>query len=141
MGFSQIELDTLASVNFLTLHETDLGRQFQVSENYHDVYKTLAGNFQHFDSNFEYRSDFRGKKYFLKTTIPLRDHEFLKNDLESLSRLTRYRHILLAWFPYLAGMAPLFPQADQIIKSDSLEVHYEINLDTEIRPPLGLRVV
>lgn len=46
MGFSQIELDTLASVNFLTLHETELGKQFQQSGNYFDVYKTLAGNFQ-----------------------------------------------------------------------------------------------
>jgi hypothetical protein len=141
IGFSQDELDTLASVNFLTLGGSALGQKFKQAENYHDIYKTLAENFHHFDSNFEYKSEFVGRKYKLKTTLPLTDHEALKKDPEAIERLMRYRHILLAWFPYLGGMAPLFPKAEMNFKSQTVQMVYEIDLSAEPKRPMNLHVV
>lgn len=133
-GFSQNELDTLASVIFLSLKETPLGMRFEESESFHDVYSLLAQNFSYFDSNFEYKSEFVGKKYILKTTLPLDQHRGLRNNPESLQRLMRYRHILLAWFPHLAGMTPLFPKAEILHKSDFVEVRYELTLEKNPKP-------
>jgi hypothetical protein len=141
MGFSQDELDTLASVNFLTLQESQLGKQFQQAENYFDIYKTLANSFHYFDSNFEYKSEFVGKKYILKTVLPLDEHEYLKHDMQTMARLVRYRHILLAWFPHLGSMAPLFPKADVSYGKGTLEMRYEIDLGAEVKPPMTLHVV
>ncbi len=120
--FSQLELDTLASVLFLSLQETSLGRQFQSSEGLVDIYQTLASNFDYFDSNFVYKSRFVKDKYVLKTILPLDQHTLLKENPASLQRLMRYRHILLAWFPYLGGMTPLFPKAENLKSSGLLEM-------------------
>jgi len=141
LGFTKDELDTLASVNFLTLSQSQLGKQFQQAENYFDIYKTLAESFHYFDSNFEYKSEFVGKKYILKTTLPLDQHEALKDDRQTMDRLVRYRHILLAWFPYLGGMAPLFPKADVSFGSGTVEMRYEIDLSAEPKRPMSLHVV
>ncbi|MEN0059429.1 MAG: hypothetical protein AAGB31_11390 [Bdellovibrio sp.] len=140
-GFSQEELDTLASVNFLTLHQSELGKQFRQSESYFDIYQTLANNFHYFDNNFEYKSSFVGKKYILKTLLPLEQHGFVKEDVRNLKRLMRYRHLLLAWFPYLGNMSPLFPKAEEECHHGILELRYEIDLSSDIKPPLVLHVV
>jgi len=137
-GFSQHELDTLASVIFLSLQNTPLGQRFEESENFFDVYSTLAKNFAYFDSNFEYSSEFVGKKFILNTVLPLENHGGLKNQPAKLQALVRYRHILLAWFPYLAGMTPLFPKAETQYFSDSIHTRYELQLDKSTRPPVRL---
>ena len=134
-GFTQEELDTLASVIFLSLQGTALGETFSVSENHFDVYKTLAKNFDYFDTNFDYKSQFVGKKYILKTTLPLDEHSFLKGDKEKVMRLMRYRRILSAWFPYLAGMTPLFPKAELVRFSGNIvEMKYEFDLSIKPNP-------
>lgn len=132
-GFKQTELDALSSVIFLSLQQTVLGQKFQEAEDGSDIYTTLAKNFDYFDTNFEYKSSFVGKKYFLKTTLPLGPHMALKGNPDDLQRLLRYRHILLAWFPYLAGMSPIFPKAEMTTKSDSVEIQYEFILGTEAK--------
>jgi hypothetical protein len=134
-GFTQEELDTLASVIFLSLQGTALGETFSTSENHSDVYKILAKNFDYFDSTFEYKSQFVGKKYILKTILPLEDHSFLKNDPQKVMRLMRYRRILSAWFPYLAGMTPLFPKAELLkFNGDIVEMKYEFDLSIKPSP-------
>lgn len=140
-GFSQEELDTLASVIFLSLRETTLGQSFQKSENTFDVYKTLATNFDYFDSNFEYKSRFVGKKYILNTILPLDQHPFLKGHPLKVKRLMRYRRLLSAWFPYLAGMAPLFPRTEVVRLDDVVEMQYEFDLSTRSTRPTKLLVV
>ncbi|HWU42599.1 MAG TPA: hypothetical protein VN132_04140 [Bdellovibrio sp.] len=129
-GFTQRELDTLASVMFLSLQETLLGQRFEEAENFSDVYSILAKNFSYFDSNFEYKSQFVGKKYVLTTTLPLDHHQSLKKTPANIQRLMRYRHILLAWFPHLAGLTPLFPTAEPIQHSDFVRTRYEFTLST-----------
>lgn len=131
-GFSQNEMDTLASVIFLSLQETQLGQRFEESKDFFDVYSTLAANYDYFDSNFKYKSKFVGKKYKLKTILPLDQHSSLKGYPENIQRLMRYRHILLAWFPYLGGMTPLFPKAEIIRFSDVVEVQYEFSLERSV---------
>lgn len=133
--FSQEELDTLASVIFLSLQETALGKNFGESENLFEVYQTLAKNFDYFDSNFEYKSSFVGKKYILTTTLPLNEHSMLKESPQNVQRLMRYRHILLAWFPYLAGMTPLFPKTELAQWTDVVEMKYEFDLATRPTMP------
>ncbi|MNS59985.1 hypothetical protein D3C72_929600 [compost metagenome] len=128
-------------MNFLTLGQSQLGKQFQQAENYFDIYKTLAESFHYFDSNFEYKSEFVGKKYILKTILPLDEHEALKSDRQTMDRLVRYRHILLAWFPYLGGMAPLFPKTDVSFGSSTVEMRYEIDLSVKPKRPMSLHVV
>lgn len=140
-GFTQEELDTLASVIFLSLQETKLGQSFGESENFHDIYSTLAKNFDYFDTNFEYKSHFVGKKYVLTTTLDLAQHELLKESPENIRRLMRYRHILLAWFPYLAGLTPLFPKTELLRFSDVVEMQYEFDLVPNSKRPTKLLVV
>lgn len=137
-GFSQHELDTLASVIFLSLKDRPLGHKLEESEDLFEVYSTLAKNYSYFDSNFEYKSEFVGKKYILTTTLPLENHEELKKDPIKVQRLMRYRHILLAWFPYLAGMTPLFPEAQMVSETDLIRTRYEFRLDRGIKRPLQL---
>lgn len=137
-GFSNDEMDMLGSILFLALQDTPLGIQFKNSESLFDVYSTLAANFNYFDTNFDYKNEFIGKKYILTTTLPLEQHRSLKRKSESLQRLMRYRNILLAWFPYLAGMSPLFPKTETIKVKDIYRVRYELTLDKEVRPPLQL---
>lgn len=139
--FSQEELDTLASVIFLSLQETSLGQSLSASEDFFDIYETLAKNFDYFDSNFEYKSRFVGKKYILKTVLPLEQHTLLKESPQNIQRLMRYRHILLAWFPYLAGMTPLFPKTEFLKCSDVVEMQYEFDLTPNARRPKKLLVV
>lgn len=140
-GFSQEELDTLASVMFLSLQETRLGKSFANSESPFDIYTTLSKNFEYFDSTFEYESYFIGKKYILKTVLPLTQHPLLKNNPKNIKRLMRYRHILLAWFPHLGGMNPQFAKTELLRFSDVLEIQYEIDLKPKSRLPAKLRVV
>lgn len=123
-GFSQNELDTLSSVIFLGLKKTELGKKLSMSESSHDVYKTLADSYHYFDSNFEYKSSFIGKKYILKTTLPLDQHSLLVENPEDVARLMRYRHILLAWFPYLAGLPPVFSSVDSQLSKGILRNEY-----------------
>jgi len=140
-GFQQEELDTLASVIFLSLQKTPLGKHFKISENFFEIYKTLAENFDYFDSNFEYKSRFVGRKYILNTTLPLKDHSQLKGNPQDVQRLLRYRHILLAWFPYLAGMSPLYPQAEVFHSADVVKLQYEFDLTTISKQPKTLSVI
>ncbi|WP_413287992.1 hypothetical protein [Bdellovibrio sp. HCB337] len=141
-GFQQEELDTLASVIFLSLQETKLGQSFKESENLFDIYKTLATNFDYFDSNFEYKSRFVGKKYILKTTLPLTQHPELKGSPQKIKRLMRYRRLLSAWFPYLGGMAPLFPKTEVVRFSDDVvETQYVFDLKQHAMRPTKLLVV
>lgn len=141
-GFQQEELDTLASVIFLSLQETKLGQSFKESENLFDIYKTLATNFDYFDSNFEYKSRFVGKKYILKTTLPLDQHPSLKGSPQKIKRLMRYRRLLSAWFPYLGGMAPLFPKTEIVrFSTDVVETQYEFDLKIHPMQPKKLLVV
>ncbi len=140
-GFSQAELDTLASVMFLSMQGTKLGQKFQASKNHFEVYKNLAENFSYFDSNFEYRSEFVGKKYLLKTTLPLDEHQNIKNNPQALNRLLRYRHILLAWFPYLADLAPTFPQVETVHLPGQLEIHYKIDIQMNPKQPSVLELL
>lgn len=140
-GFSQHELDTLASVIFLSLQETTLGQSFGKSEDFHDIYTTLAQNFDYFDTNFEYKSDFVGKKYVLKTTLDLSQHEMLRQTPKNIRRLMRYRHILLAWFPYLAGLTPLFPKTELLRFNEVVEMQYEFDLTSKPKPTAKLLVV
>lgn len=129
-GFSPQEMDTLASVIFLSLQETLLGSKFQSAENVSDVYETLATNFNYFDTNFEYQSKFVNDKYVLKTILPLDQHSQLHHNPEGVQRLMRYRHILLAWFPYLAGITPLFPKAEVVRSTPNiLETEYVFTLN------------
>lgn len=137
-GFSNDEMDMLGSSIFLSLQDTSLGHQFKNSENLFDVYSTLAENFNYFDSNFDYKNEFIRKKYILTTTLPLDEHSTLIKRPESLQRLMRYRNILLAWFPYLAGMSPLFPKVEVVASKDIYQIRYELTLDKEITPPLYL---
>lgn len=140
-GFSQDELDTLASVIFLSLSETPLGQKFSTSESVFDIYATLAKNFDYFDSNFEYKSQFVGKKYILKTLLPLNEQPLLRAQPENIQRLMRYRHILLAWFPYLAGKSPVFPKTKVLRVSDVVEMQYEFDLTPDAKLPTKLLVV
>lgn len=140
-GFSQEELDTLASVIFLSLQETKLGQNFGKSESVHDIYSTLAQNFDYFDTNFEYKSRFVGKKYVLTTTLDLGQHEMLKETPENVRRLMRYRHILLAWFPYLAGLTPVFPKTELLRFNEVVEMQYEFDLEQNTKRPTKLLVV
>jgi hypothetical protein len=140
-GFSQAELDTLASVMFLHLKETTLGNSFGAGKSYFEIYKTLADNFSYFDTHFEYKSRFVGKKYVLKTTLPLEEHSLLKESPRNIQRLARYRHILSAWFPYLAGMSPLFPKTEFLRKPDSVEMLYEFDLSSSFSQSKKLFVV
>jgi hypothetical protein len=140
-GFSAQEMDTLASVLFLSLQETDLGRKFQITEEVSDIYKVLAENFGYFDSNFEYKSSFVKKKYVLETTLPLQDHPLLKDDPEHLQSLIRYRHILLAWFPFLGGMNPIFPKSEVTYTSDTVKITYECDMSLETKPRRELRAL
>lgn len=133
-GFSQEELDTLASIIFLSLQDTTLGEDFRGSQGYFDIFDTLSKNFDYFDSNFEYKSHFSGKKFVLKTVLHLDQHPFLKNNPQNLNRLMRYRQILLAWFPYLNGMAPLFPKTELLRFTDVLEVQYELDMPNSKQP-------
>lgn len=134
-GFTQEELDTLASVIFLSLQETKLGESFKQSENLFDIYKTLATNFDYFDTNFEYKSRFVGKKYILTTTLPLDQHPSLKGSPQKMKRLMRYRRLLSAWFPYLGGMAPIFPKTEVVrFSSDVVETQYEFDLKGAMQP-------
>lgn len=140
-GFTQDELDTLASVIFLSLQETKLGQSFGKSETVHDIYSTLAQNFDYFDTNFEYKSKFVGKKYVLTTTLDLGQHEMLKDTPASVRRLMRYRHILLAWFPYLAGLTPVFPKTELLRFNEVVEMQYEFDLESNSKRPTKLLVV
>lgn len=140
-GFSQEELDTLASVIFLSLKETELGKVFEKSESSYDVYSILAKNFDYFDTNFEYKSRFLGTKYHLKTTLDLTKHMALKENSESIHRLLRYRKILLAWFPYLAGLTPLFAKSELTFFSNKVEMSYEVDLSSGSKQSLNFRVV
>lgn len=140
-GFTQDELDTLASVIFLSLQETTLGQSFGQSENFHDIYTTLAKNFDYFDTNFEYKSHFVGKKYVLTTTLDLAQHQMLRETPENIRRLMRYRHILLAWFPYLAGLTPLFPKTELVRFNQVVEMQYEFDLASNTKQPTKLLVV
>jgi len=141
-GFSQDELDTLASVMFLSLQSTKLGQSFKESESLFDVYRTLATNFDYFDNNFEYKSRFVGKKYILNTTLSLNQHPFLKGSPQKVKRLMRYRRLLAAWFPYLGGMAPLFPKTEVVrFSSDVVETQYEFDLKPSSMPPKKLLAV
>lgn len=133
-GFSQEELDTLASVIFLTLQETALGQKFQSAESLTDVYRVLGENFGYFDSNFEYKSSFVKDTYTLTTVLPLNQHKNLIQGSESFNYLFRYRHILLAWFPFLAGMSPRFPRTEISHKGDILKVTYISDLDSKTKP-------
>jgi len=128
-------------VIFLSLKETALGQNFIQSENAFDIYATLSKNYDYFDSNFEYKSEFAGKKYVLKTILPLDHHQLLKQSPASIQRLMRYRHILLAWFPYLAGMRPLFPKTELVEDSGVLEARYEFDLSKSIKQPSKFQVV
>ena len=141
-GFRQSELDNLASVLFLSLQDTALGSKFQTAENMFEIYETLANNFNYFDTNFDYKSAFVKNKYVLKTVLPVEQHLGLKDNPERLERLMRYRHILLAWFPYLAGLTPLFPKTE-IIRSSSgiLETQYEFSLAAPLRPRPSLHTL
>ncbi len=129
MGLRQSEMDNLSSVLFLSIQDTPLGAKFQTAENLHEVYEVLAANFGYFDTNFDYTNKFIRNKYVLKTTLPLACHKGLQANPENLQRLMRYRHILLAWFPYLAGLTPHFPKVE-ILRSTSsiLETQYEVVL-------------
>lgn len=140
-GFSQDELDTLASVIYLSMKETKLGKLISTSESFHDVYSTLAKNFDYFDTNFEYKSQFSGKKYYLTTTLDLNQHKMLKDSPERVLRLMRYRHILLAWFPYLAGLTPLFAKTELDCSTNTVEMHYELDLSPNPKRPSTLLVV
>ncbi|KYG66219.1 hypothetical protein AZI86_03925 [Bdellovibrio bacteriovorus] len=133
-GFSQQELDTLASVIFLTLQDTALGKKFQSAESLSDVYSVLDENFGYFDSNFEYKGSFVKNTYTLTTILPLNQHQNLIQGSKSFNFLFRYRHILLAWFPFLAGMPPRFPRTEISSKGDILKVTYVSDLDSKLKP-------
>lgn len=140
-GFTQDEMDTLASVMFLSLQDTPLGNRFKSSENFFDIYETLSKNYNQFDSNFEYQSRFVGKKYYLKTRLPMDQHSELQESPEKIQRLMRYRHILSAWFPFLAGMSPVFPKVEFQKRSGIIEVEYEFDLEAASKPPKRPHVV
>lgn len=140
-GLSKEEMDSLSSVMFLTMHETRIGQIVGAAETVPDVYSLLSRNFEFFDTNFDYSSRFVGKKYHLKTVLPLARHKDLAKQQESMMRLMRYRQILLAWFPYLVGMNPLFPATQFSIKGDQLVAEYEFNLNRDSRPLARIELV
>lgn len=140
-GLSKVEMDSLSSVMFLTMHETQIGRIVGQAESAHDVYRLLSQSFEFFDTNFDYRSHFHGKKYILETVLPLSHHQDISQNAEGMQRLMRYRQILLAWFPYLAGMNPLYPATEFEIQTDRLVTRYEINLEREPKPLARIRLV
>lgn len=138
-GFTPAEMDTLSSVMFLSLRETALGRQFAGGTNYEEAYRVIANNFHLFDSNFECQSRFVGKKYLLKTTLPLQGHQAVGRDAMAQRRLLRYRHLALAWIPYLAGLTPLFPSSELTLGRDTVVAQYEFELEKKsMRRPLEL---
>lgn len=142
MGLRQSEMDNLSAVLFLSLQDTALGIKFQAAQNLHEVYEVLASNFGYFDTNFDYTNKFVKNKYILKTVLPLENHKGLKINSGNLERLMRYRHILLAWFPYLAGMTPHFPKTEVVRSSSSiLETTYEVNLGSGPKPLSTLRAL
>lgn len=140
-GLSREEMDSLSSVMFLTMHETRIGQIVGAAEDVPDVYSLLSKNFEFFDTNFDYSSQFVGKKYHLKTVLPLSRHKDIAEQNESIMRLMRYRQILLAWFPYLVGMNPLFPATQFNIKGGKLVAEYEFNLDLNPKPLSRLELV
>lgn len=140
-GLSNLEMDSLSSVMFLSMHETKIGQIIGQGNNAHDVYSLLSKNFEYFDTNFEYKSKFIGNSYILETELPLSKHTILAQAHESTLRLMRYRQILLAWFPYLTGGTPIFPSTSLEIKSDRILASYSFNLSNSIKPQVQLQLV
>lgn len=137
-GFSKHELDTLSGVLFLGLTESDLYAEFKKSKNYYDCYNTLAKNLKLFDQNFEYRSDLDENQYRMTTFLPFENHNHFQWEDSKMKKLQRYRQLLLGWFPYLCGLAPLIPKARYEYKSDGIETHYVINFPKEGLMPLSM---
>lgn len=128
-GLTPLELDTLGSVIFLSVKKRPWGLQMQNAEDLHDVYKIFSSNYGYFDSNFDFKAEFIGKKCFVTTSMSLEGHPDLYKDQKKMALLLRYRQIVLAWIPYLAGRSPRFPQTESVIVNDVVKIRYELRLE------------
>lgn len=129
-GFSQSELDTLSGVLFLGLAESPLFNEFKKSTTYYDCYQTLAKNLKLFDQNFVYHSELDSKQYIMKTLLPYENHNHFRWTDSQINKLNRYRQLLVGWFPYLCGLAPVIPAVSHRKKIEGIETVCTVTFPT-----------
>jgi len=109
-GLSEMEIDSLAGVLFLTISKTSLGERFKEAQNYFECYSILSESSRLFDSNFTYRFDMDRKKVHIESFLNFEKHLHINWSESRIQRLIRYRQILMGWFPYLSKLSPILPE-------------------------------
>jgi len=128
-GMSEMEIDNLAGVLFLTISKTSLGRRFQQATTYFECYGILSESSQLFDSNFTYNFDMDRKKVHIESFLSFDKHFHMNWSQTRLQRLIRYRQILMGWFPYLSKLPPILPEHKVEYSDTGVKCTYIINYD------------
>ncbi len=108
MGLTPTEIRHLSSFMFLAMKDTELGLEFASARDYLECYDVLNRNFHNFDENFIYEMDLREDGFSLKIRPGEALERKIRNNLIDCTNLAIYRKIMVCWFPYLSGLAPLF---------------------------------
>lgn len=130
-GFSQQEIDSLASVVFLSIEGTQLGEMFKKANNYFDCYGVLSASAEKFDSNFIYDFDINNTGVVIRAYIDYDKLGELNLSYEKIYRLLRYRRFLMGWFPYLSNLPPVYPEQIDSLSQKGLITTYKISFDTQ----------
>ena len=128
-GFSQNEIDHLASVLFLSIENTPLGQEFKRAKNYYECYEVLAKNIHLFDSNFTYEVDIDRKSFRMRACLHFDLHGQIQWEKTKVDQLLRYRQILLGWFPFLSKLPPLYPKCSTTRSHHGLCTEYSLTFD------------
>ncbi len=135
-GFSAVEIDSLAGMLFLGLGDTPLGQKLQIAKNHYDFYAILVPQIYLFDSNFEYHSELEGNMFRLTAYLDYDKMNPIKFTQTQLNRLLRYRKLLVAWLPYLAGLRPIMPQMKYKYDIGGVEAIYTMSFSPGKLMPL-----
>lgn len=139
MGLGQNEIHHLSSYMFLTMKNTEIGRQFAEASNYLECYGVLNRNFKNFDHNFIYDMSLHENGF----TLAIRPGEVLARKIHDheidCTNLAIYRKIMACWFPYLSGLPPLLGKLNRSLAfGDDLcviEAHFPDSPVHRLKPP------
>lgn len=108
-GLTQIELDSLCCMLFLTLQHTPLGEKFRKARTYFECYEVVANNVHLFDNNFVYSFDLDNRGIKIQAFLQYESHTHIQWTQGRMDRLLRYRQILVGCYAYLSNLTPIFP--------------------------------
>lgn len=126
-GLTQLELDNLACVLFLSIADTPLGEKFKKAKSYFECYEVMAHNVHLFDQNFEYNFELDRQRFHVHATLHFDKHSQVKWSQEKLQRLHRYRQIMVAWLPFLSKLPPVYPKTSLFFSADKAVTVYTVD--------------